>query len=99
VEPLYRLLIDARVPLVLTGHAHMYERLALGGRTQQITAGTGGYGFHPLAANRRIDGSLAAIESTFGVLELHLEDDAYTSVFRSIDGRRHDAHERACGPD
>ncbi len=97
VEPLYRLLIDARVPLVLTGHAHMYERIALGGRTEQVTAGTGGYGFHPLVADRRIEGSLAALESTFGVLELRLEDHSYASVFRSIDGRRFDPHERPCG--
>jgi alkaline phosphatase len=98
VEPLYRLLIDARVPLVLTGHAHMYERIALGGRTQQITAGTGGYGFHEVAPEMRVGGSVAAIPGVFGVLELRLDDRSYTSAFRSIDGGRHDAHQRPCGP-
>jgi acid phosphatase type 7 len=99
VEPLYQLLIDARVPLVLTGHAHLYERVAIGGRTEQITAGTGGYGFHPLAADGRIAGSQAAIEGVFGVLELRLEDRSYTTAFLPIDGGRRDVHTRPCGPD
>ena len=99
VAPLYRLLIDARVPLVLTGHAHLYERVAIGGRTQQITTGTGGYGFHPLAHAKRIEGSRAAIERTFGVLELRLEDRAYTTTFLPIDGGRRDEERRTCGPE
>ncbi len=95
VEPLYQLLIDAHVPLILAGHAHLYERVALGGRTQQIIAGTGGYGFHDLAPTR-IVGSVASIEGSFGVLELQLEERSYTSAFLPIEGGRRDVHHRSC---
>lgn len=95
VEPLYQLLIDAHVPLILTGHAHLYERVVLGDRTEQITAGTGGYGFHDLSETR-VAGSVAAIEGTFGVLELRLEDRSYTSAFLPIGGGRRDEHQRPC---
>ena len=95
VEPLFQLLIDAHVPLILAGHAHLYERVALGGPTQQIIAGTGGYGFHDLAPTR-IGGSLAAIEGTFGVLELRLEERSYTSAFLPIGGGLRDEHQRPC---
>lgn len=95
VEPLYQLLIDAHVPLILAGHAHLYERVTLGERTQQIIAGTGGYGFHDLARTR-ISGSVAAIEGTFGVLELRLEERSYTSAFLPVGGGRRDEHQRLC---
>lgn len=96
LEPLYELLIDAGVPLVLSGHAHLYERVSLSDRTDLIIAGTGGFGFHDLAPGTRIAGSRAAIEHVFGVLELELSDGSYSSAFLPVDGGRRDAHSRPC---
>jgi acid phosphatase type 7 len=94
---LYDLLIDADVPLVLAGHTHIYERIVLGERTQQIITGTGGYGLHRVAATgRRTRGSVAGYDDTFGLLDLRLEDGAYSSAFVTLEGERRDEHRRHC---
>lgn len=94
---LYDLLVDGGVPLVLAGHTHIYERIVLGERTEQIITGTGGYGLHRVAATeRRTRGSIAGYDDTFGLLDLRLEDGAYSSAFVTLEGERRDEHRRHC---
>src|SRR5688572_4873656 len=95
MHPLYSILVDGGVELVLAGHDHSYERFApmnaagmvdtVGGFTQFIV-GTGGTSLRglttPLARN-----SAYSIQGHHGVLKLTLGAGAWRSAFIDVRGR------------
>ncbi|MDP9201014.1 MAG: metallophosphoesterase [Gemmatimonadota bacterium] len=104
VQPLWRMLYEGGVDVVLNGHEHNYERFlpqtpagvadsAKG--IEQIVAGTGGAALrgvrYPLARN-----SLVQIHGRFGVLKLSLGAGEYRHAFLDADGRVWDAAGRKC---
>lgn len=92
VHPLWRALVDDGADLVLTGHEHLYERLAPLGAdgtpdesgVRQFTAGTGGKDLYEFGSP--IDGSEARDNHHFGVLRLTLDDHGYDWSFVAEDG-------------
>jgi acid phosphatase type 7 len=99
--PLFRALYDHRAELVLSGHVHNYERFgprSPGGRPDergvtQFVVGTGGNALHqetgdPLTTTLRTN--------VFGVLELTLAPDGWTSRFVAEDGSTVDTASGAC---
>lgn len=102
VAPLWELLTEAGVDVLLAGHDHMYERFAPQtpdrvadpGGIRQFTVGTGGRGIRGavrLAANSEL-----IIDDAFGVLELTFHADAYDWRFLTVDGAVADAGTGAC---
>jgi hypothetical protein len=102
VRPLWDALYAGGADLVLDGHDHDYERFAPqdpGGTADaargivEIVAGTGGA---PLEAftNPRAN-SLVRIDDIYGVLELTLLADSWSSRLVGVDGS---AHDQAAGP-
>ncbi len=93
VKPLWDALYEAGAEVVLGGHEHFYERFAPQtpeGRAdaergiRQFVVGTGGmvlYPFGTIQANSEVRQA-----STFGVLKLTLEEDAYAWEFLSVGG-------------
>lgn len=88
VEDLWQVLLDHDVELLLSGHAHLYERTAPldaegavdeSAGVRQFVVGTGGGNFYELG--ERIPGSEAAIVGENGVLRLSLEADRYEWAF------------------
>lgn len=104
MHPLYSILFEGGVELVLAGHDHSYERFApmnpagmvdtVGGMTQ-IVVGTGGAelrGFNtPLARN-----SAYTIQGHYGVLKLTLGAGAWRSAFIDAGGRVWDRSGGTC---
>ena len=93
-QPVWQILYDGGVDLVLNGHDHDYERFApqnpvgvadsAKGITE-IVAGTGGgdfYGFRVPVPN-----SVARVEGHFGVLKLTLGKGEWRSAFLEVNGR------------
>jgi hypothetical protein len=93
-QPLWQILYDGGVDLVLNGHDHDYERFApqnpagvadsAKGITE-IVAGTGGgdfYGFKVPVPN-----SIARVEGHYGVLKLTLGKGEWASAFIEVNGR------------
>ena len=88
VDILWRMMADAGVELVLNGHDHDYERFApmnadgqidmLNG-TREFVVGTGGASLREQYTESAA--SQVFNNSTFGVLHLELENDAYTWQF------------------
>jgi acid phosphatase type 7 len=94
-EALWQALYDAGAELVLSGHAHNYERFqplnATGGLDQargirQFVVGTGGESLQGF--KRRIVGSAVRNARTFGVLELTLHKRGYDWRFVPEQGKR-----------
>jgi hypothetical protein len=89
LEPLWRLLVDARVELVLSAHDELYERFAPIGRNarpdpegvRQFVVGTGGDQLYTFAD--RQPGSQVREDDSFGVLEMSLDPEGYAWRFRS----------------
>jgi hypothetical protein len=92
VRPLWQALYDAGAAVVVTGHAHNYERFAPqdpaghadDNGIRQFVAGTGGEshnGFFGVAANSEVRNS-----STFGVLKLTLHAGSYDWRFVPVAG-------------
>ena len=86
--PLFQALYDGGVDLVLSGHHHLYERLAPldpagavdeARGMRQIIVGTGGKAL--VGTTNRRPGSEAIDASTFGVLELTLGEGGYAWRF------------------
>ena len=102
VRPLWDALYAGNVDLVLDGHDHDYERFAPqdpGGTADaargivEIVAGTGGAELEAFKDPR--PNSLVRINDTYGVLELTLLADSWSSRFVGVDGSVHD---QAAGP-
>lgn len=103
VQPLWQILYDGGVDLVLNGHDHDYERFAaqnpLGVADSvkgivEIIAGTGGgdlRGFKRAVAN-----SAAQVQGHFGVLQLTLGKGEWRSAFLDVDGRVWDSSGGKC---
>ncbi|MEX2275235.1 MAG: metallophosphoesterase [Actinomycetota bacterium] len=94
LESLWRLLDDAGVELVLSGHDEIYERFGPIGRggkpdpdgVRQFVVGTGGDELYEIGPP--LPGSQARVEGRFGVLQLELGSDDYAWQFRSIEPDR-----------
>lgn len=92
LQPLWQIMYDAGVELVITGHEHNYERFAemdaagaeVSEGLREIVVGTGGAGLYdfgtPLAASEVRD------SSTFGVLKLTLHSTGYDWEFVPVRG-------------
>jgi Calcineurin-like phosphoesterase len=102
-QPIWQILYDANVDLVLNGHDHDYERFlpqtpagvpdSVKGITE-IVAGTGGgdlRGFEAIVPN-----SAARIEGRWGVLKLTLGKGEWRSVFIEVNGRLWDPSGGKC---
>jgi calcineurin-like phosphoesterase family protein len=88
IQPLWQALYDARAEVVLSGHDHVYERLApidpTGRRDdarglRQFIVGTGGFSHHPFFTAHAA--SEIRNNDTFGVLKLELQASAYSWQF------------------
>lgn len=93
VAPFWDALYDAGADLVLSGHAHVYERFAPqtpGGRAdrahgiRQIVVGTGGESHYAFAGSR--PNSQVRNAATFGVLKLTLRSGGYDWRFLAQPG-------------
>ncbi len=105
--PLYRLLYEGGVELVLSGHDHHYERFApqtpdgaldLERGIRQFVVGTGGRGGRWYLRERPRPGPNSEVASggVFGVLKLELLPEGYRWEFLSTDGGFTDSGERVC---
>ncbi len=103
LDPIHQLLYAAGTDLVLTGHAHHYERLApmtpagvvdnARGVTN-IIVGTGGV---PLRSGLSpIPSSQVRITDAWGVLDLDLREHDYSWRFVAVDGRVLDSGTNTC---
>lgn len=104
MHPLYSIMSQGGVELILSGHDHSYERFApmnpagmvdtVGGMTQ-IVVGTGGTGLRgfrtPMAPNSR-----SRIQGHHGVLKLTLGAGAWRSAFIDATGRVWDRSGGTC---
>jgi 3',5'-cyclic AMP phosphodiesterase CpdA len=82
---------DRDVRIVLWGHDHDYERMAvpIAGRTSRIQAfvvGTGGAELRPMRSKGSRTWSWKRVTRTYGVLELQLRQTSWTWAFRRTDG-------------
>jgi len=104
MQPLWQALYDANADLVLSGHAHNYQRFApqnaLGVADsarglREFVVGTGGHHqLHPVAA---ITNTEITNASTWGVLELTLWPNRYDWHFRPVTGQTFtDSGSQAC---
>jgi hypothetical protein len=93
-QPLWQILYDGGVDLVLNGHDHDYERFTpqnsegLADSAKGITeivAGTGGGDFYGFKAP--VPNSAARVEGHFGVLKLTLGKAEWASAFIEVNGR------------
>lgn len=103
MDPLWRILADARADVVLSGHDHDYERFAPKdgeGRgnadgVRQFVVGTGGRELYPILLTR--SGSEAHNSDTYGVLELTLKPAGYDWRFVPVAGASYtDAGSSTC---
>ena len=94
MSDLWKILEDAGADLVLTGHAHLYERFAPMDEAghldaergmRQFVVGTGGKGaLHTITVVQR--GSEARNDHTHGVMRLELRPSGYSWKFVPVDG-------------
>jgi hypothetical protein len=103
VRPLWDALYVAGAELVLDGHDHDYERFApqdpdgtadVVRGIVEIVAGTGGADLE--AFNDARPNSQIRINDTYGVLEVTLLADSWSSRFTGVDGAVHDQGSGAC---
>ena len=104
-QPLWQALWDYRADIVLTGHQHSYERMALLGPTgspnasgiRSFVVGTGGAGL--ASSGSATTGSQVRNDTTFGVLKLTLRQQGYEWAFVPIAGQTFtDSGAEACRP-
>jgi hypothetical protein len=105
MRPIYRLLYTMKADVVLTGHAHYYERFTPQDADGNVDAtngirdfvvGTGGRSFFALSSTPAPN-SVARIANTFGVLEMRLSADGYSWNFvPANDGGLTDAGSGTC---
>lgn len=105
LDPIYSLLHEAGTDLILTGHAHHYERLvrldpegnADPTGFRQITIGTGGTAPRfPTPDDVLTDISATLITGQWGVLDLDLYDSSYDWRFVTVDGDVMDSGTDTC---
>ena len=103
VRPLWDAMSGGGVDLVVDGHDHDYERFAPqdpGGTADaargivEIIAGTGGADLEPF--KKPSPNSLVRIDDTYGVLELTLLADSWSSRLVGVDGSVHDEASGSC---
>jgi acid phosphatase type 7 len=104
VAPLWQALQDARADLVLSGHDHLYERLApltaagavdAAAGIRSFVVGTGGFSLYQ--SSTAVPGSEVLDGTSFGFLELVLHPGLYTWTFHPVaGGRLRDAGTGAC---
>jgi 3',5'-cyclic AMP phosphodiesterase CpdA len=102
VQPLWKMLADAKTELVLVGHDHSYERFSplnsaanparVG--TRQFVVGTGGKQPYPLGSPK--PGSEASVQGMAGVLSLDLRSRGYSWRFVTTDDKTRDSGSAAC---
>ncbi|WP_165492190.1 cell wall-binding repeat-containing protein [Egibacter rhizosphaerae] len=101
VRPLLEEMEDAGVDVLLTAHAHKYERMrradASGGvdvddGMRVFVVGTGGVNLHPFAEQRH-HLQVTGTDAHFGVLELDLHDVGYQWEFAAVDDPQLEAGE------
>jgi hypothetical protein len=94
MQSIYKLLYDKGADVVLTGHAHFYERFgpqdAAGNAdpvrgVRQFLVGTGGRSFFAVRATPSPN-SEVRIANTFGVLQMTLHDGSYSWNFAPVAG-------------
>ena len=98
LQPVWQILFDAGVDLVLTGHDHDYERYlpqdaagvadTVHGMTEYVV-GTGGGDLRGFAS-APTPNSAARVEGYFGVLKLTLGKAEYRAAFLDVNGRTWD---------
>ena len=94
MQPLWQLLDDQGVDVVLNGHEHSYQRYApqdVYGRPDpngivQFTVGTGGSTYGELPEGDIAANLVAGQDTSFGVLRLELQDGGYDFAFVVADG-------------
>jgi hypothetical protein len=112
VSPLWKALADAGAELVLTGHAHQYERFAPQrldpvnpesaagvpdpNGLRQFVVGTGGEEHHPFGTGGTYATSEVRDATHFGVLEMVLHPGSYEWDFVGEDGASLDDGEATC---
>jgi acid phosphatase type 7 len=87
VAPLWRALARAGAELVLAGHDHHYERFRPIDGIRSFVVGSGGRSLYP--AFRRLPGSAALNDRTYGVLHLTLRPRDYDWRFVPVAGGRY----------
>lgn len=92
---LWKLLTEAGVRLVLSGHDHHYERIEAEGPVQFVV-GTGGAPLRHVKSLRAV--SQAMVDQAYGVLELELFPGGYRFAFVDVTGRVWDQGEGGCAP-
>jgi hypothetical protein len=106
MRPLFRILYEAGVDVVLTGHDHLYERFARQSPDgvpdtvrgiRQFVVGTGGT--FPLYRVRAIQpNSQAVVSDHFGILKMTLNADSYHYEFISTTAGTLDSGDSVCNP-
>ena len=103
--PIWQILYDANVDLVLNGHDHNYERYlpqdpnGVVDSTKgivQIIAGTGGGDLRGFGSSTPGKNSAYQIQGHYGVLKLTLGKEEWQSVFIDTNGRTWDAQGGKC---
>ena len=104
LTPIWQILYDNNVDLVLNGHDHDYERFApqnplgIADSTRgiyEIVVGTGGEELRGFGS-QKVSNSLARIEGHFGVLKLTLGGGEFRSIFIDDAGRLWDPSRGKC---
>jgi acid phosphatase type 7 len=93
-EPLFDALRDHGAELVLTGHSHNYERFPPSGGLTQFVVGTGGRNLHTDTGTPALTTTLRT--DLFGVLELTLAPDGWSSRFVAEGGATADQAAGGC---
>lgn len=104
LDPLWTILFEAGVDVVLNGHEHNYERFEpldpagspdADGGIRQFVVGTGGHSLYPFGDP--IPGSQVRI-STYGVIEMVLRPGGYGWSFVAANGSSLDSGAAGCHP-
>jgi acid phosphatase type 7 len=96
-------LFDHDAELVLSGHAHNYERFrpqtprraANADGVSQFVVGTGGKSHRAFGSTVRVNSQFRNA-TKFGVLELNLHPSSYDWIFRATDGTTLDPGSATC---
>jgi acid phosphatase type 7 len=94
-DALWKLLVDAKAELVVTGHDHHYERIeAVEGGLPSFVVGTGGRQPYPVVGATA--GSAVRIAGVPGVIVLFLDDAGWRAFFVDTTGKVRDEATGTC---